>query len=108
MTYSSHVTEVYLRNWNLIRSILQVPSQLGQKGKFRDHKKMQFLKPGKYSTINKSTTFAYYCYPYVNLLLNFASFLERSKESFFFLFLSFFQKEKNSGKKQKNHMPAYS
>ena len=61
---------------------------------------MQFPMPGKHSIINKSTTFAYVYYPYVNLL-NFASFLHKSQQFFF-------QKKKNSGKKQKNHMPASS
>ena len=39
---------------------------------------MQFPKPEKYSIINKSTTFAHFCYPYVNLQ-DFASFLHKSQ-----------------------------
>ena len=40
---------------------------------------MQFPKTGKYSVINKYTTFAHFCYPYVNLL-NFVSFLHKPQQ----------------------------
>ena len=59
---------------------------------------MQLPKPEKYSIINKSTTFAHFCYPYVNLQ-DFASFLHKSQ-------LLLLKKKKNSGKNQKNHMAA--
>ena len=47
-----------------------------------DDQKMQFSKPGKDSIITKSTTFAPFCYPYVNLL-NFVSFHHKSQQLFF-------------------------
>ena len=47
------------------------------------HQKVQFHKPGKYSIINKSTTFAHICNSYVNLL-NFVSFLHKSQQLIFF------------------------
>ena len=64
---------------------------------------MEFTKPGKYLIINKSTTFAHFCYPYVNLL-DLVSFLHKSKQ------LLFLSKKENFGKKakQKKHMPTYS
>ena len=40
------------------------------------HQKMQFLKPGKYSIINKSTTIVPFCHLYVSLL-NWSSFLHK-------------------------------
>lgn len=45
-----------------------------------------------------STAFAPFCYPYVNLL-NFAIISTQISTIFFF------QKNRNSGKKRKNHMP---
>ena len=48
-----------------------------------DHRKMQLLKPGKYSVMNKSTAFAPFYYLYVKPL-NFASFLHKSQQLYFF------------------------
>ena len=58
------------------------------------HQKMQFPKPGKHSIIYKSTTFAHFCYPYVNLL-NFVLFLHKSQQS------TFFKKTPQNSSKQK-------
>ena len=49
------------------------------------HRQMPFPKPGKCSVINKSTTFAPFCFPQVNLL-NFAWFLHKFQQLFFFFF----------------------
>ena len=49
-----------------------------------DHQKLRFPKPGKYFIINKSTTFAPFCYPYVKLL-SFVSSLNKCQKLFFFL-----------------------
>ena len=68
--YNRHVTDANLKNQNLIYSLLQAPSQLEWKGKFwflhpLSCWEMHFSKPGKYSIINKSTTFATFFYPYL-------------------------------------------
>ena len=62
-----------------------------------NHQKMQFPKTGKYPTINKSTTFPHFWYPYVNFL-KFALFPKKRQKT---------KQKENSGKNHKNHMPAY-
>ena len=64
-------------SWDRKEKLVSTPSL--------DHQKMQFPKPGKYSIINKSATFAHFSYPYVNLLY-FASFLLKSQQLFFLFF----------------------
>ena len=62
-----------------------------------DYQKLQFLKPGKYSIINKSTPFAHSYCPY------FASFLHKSQQ---WLFLK--KTNKIVVKTRKKHIPDYS
>ena len=102
--YSRHVTEVHFKKLELDTEYPSDPITFGTERKIwflhpLDHRKVQFPKPGKYYIINKSTTFTPFCYPYVKLL-NFVSFLQKSQQLFFF------QKNQNSGKNQKNHIPA--
>ena len=59
-----------------------------------DHQKMQFPKPEKYSIISKSTTFAHFRNPYVNLL-NFVSFLHKFQQLI---------KNSNTNKKENNRI----
>ena len=62
--------------------------------------KMHFLKSGKYSVTNKSTTSAIFCNPYLKSL-HFTSLLYEFQQ---WKFWNFFQKNRNSCKNLKNHM----
>ena len=57
-------------------------------------------KAREHSIIYKSTTFAHFCYLYVNLL-NFVSFLHKSQQS------TFFQKKQQNSSKQKTKKITY-
>ena len=63
--------------------------------------KMDFLKPGKYSIINKFTPFPTFCHPYLKSLI-FTWFLHEFQYGKFLKF--FFSENQNSGINQKNHM----
>ena len=94
-TYSRHVTEVHLKNCNLIQSTLQAPSQLGRMKNLvskAPRSSENAIFNARKIFYNKSV-FARFCYLYVNLL-NFELFLHNSQ-------IFFFQKKKRKEKKNR-------
>ena len=67
--------------------------------------KMHLSRQGKYPIVNKSTTFAFFCYPYLKPLHIFLQETQQWIVSKFLFPFFFFQENQNPGKNQKNHKP---